>query len=507
MIKIEVRPEVEQALSAAFPLPKSAARRALRKYVQVLEQLLTQAMMNGRTPEQVKFNTYSISLQRLANLGGQIGPDRKRVHAWLRENGLQLVRTVTQGSNLTGVVSTIKVTELVNLVHETGALINTEEIEIMINHKSDHVFDEINEAQSLDVDWLEVDIKSLKAYNQWVAEQSKLIAKEEKQRILLQVRIILAKAYSNNGKYPQIRNLSVFGRMYYEGLSIQNVNKELRRAILGNCWEYDIRSSVISWKMGFAKWALDDVGDSRTVRDAFSVTISYLEDKADFMRTIRHFTFLEGTHVPKELQTKLLKQAVTAISFGARATTTGWYDMAGTWTNPALVEIIKNPDERKRFLGDATVRQFIQEQNRLDDYILKSFKSEAGEFLNRLYLRTPSGKVSKSKVLAFYYQQSETQVMDVLRKFAEVHGRKPLANVHDAVFFRDRLGGDLKTEIEHQMQTQTANSYWRLEATQLHAYTSINKEILAFDAEHRARIAEEEREAAGYASSWNSAAY
>ena len=505
MIKIEVRPEVELALSAAFPLPKSSARRALRKYVQVMEQLLTQAMVNGRTPEQVKFNTYSISLQRLANLGGQIGPDRKRVHAWLRENGLQLVRTVTQGSNLTGVVSTIKVTELVILVFEAGALTNTEEEEIMISRKSDHVFDEVNEAKSLEVDWLEVDIKSLNAYNQWVAEQSKLIGKEEKQRILLQVSTILAKACSNNGMYPQIRNPSVFGRMYYKGLSIQNVNKELRRAILGNCWEYDIRSSVISWKMGFAKWALDEAEDSRTVRDAFSATISYLEDKADFMRTIRHFTFLEGTHVPKELQSKLLKQAVTAISFGARATTTGWYDMAGTWTNPALVEIIKNPDERKRFLGDATVRQFIQEQNHLDDYIVQSFKSEAGEFLNRLFLLTPSGKVSKSKVLAFYYQHSETQVMDVLRKFAEAHGRKPIANVHDAVFFRDRLGVDLKTEIEYQMQTQTANPYWRLEATQLHAYTPINKEILAFAAEHRARIAEEEIEAAGYISAWTRA--
>lgn len=51
MIRIEVRPEVERALSAAFPVPKNAARRAMRKYVQVLEQLLTQAIMNGRTSD------------------------------------------------------------------------------------------------------------------------------------------------------------------------------------------------------------------------------------------------------------------------------------------------------------------------------------------------------------------------------------------------------------------------------------------------------------------------
>ncbi len=149
-------------MSAAFPVPKNAAHRALRKYVQVLEQLLTQAIMYGRTPEQVKLNTYSISLQRLANLGGQIGPDRKRVHAWLRDKGLELVRTVTQGSNLTGVVSTVKFTELATLMSETDEFTNQEKA-ITINRRSNYAIDEGDAALSQDLDWLEVDIKSLNA--------------------------------------------------------------------------------------------------------------------------------------------------------------------------------------------------------------------------------------------------------------------------------------------------------------------------------------------------------
>ncbi len=180
--------------------------------------------------------------------------------------------------------------------------------------------------------------------------------------------------------------------------------------------------------------------------------------------------------------------------------------MSGAWTNPALVEIIKNKDERNRFLGDSTIRKFIQEQNFLDDYIFQSFKREAGDFLKSSFLLTPSGQVSKSKVLAFYYQQSDTQVMDVLREVAASHGLTPLANVHDAVFFRNKLSADLKSEIEFEMQERTANPYWRLEATQLHAYKSINKDVLAYEAEHRARIAEEERAAVGYKSPWSFAA-
>lgn len=502
MIRIEVRPEVERALSAAFPVPKNAARRALSKYVQVLEQLLTQALMNGRTPEQIKLNTYSISLQRLANQGGQIGLDRKRVHAWLRVNGLELVRTVTPGSNLTGVVSTVKLTELAVLAPETGALTN-KEMDITINRGSDYALDEVDTAPSQDVDWLEVDIKSLIAYTQWVTEQSKLISKEEKQRVLLQANTVLIEANSRCGKYPQIRKPSVFGRMYYEGLSIQNVNKELRRAILGDCWEYDIRSSVISWKMGFAEECLAALGSQQSIRQAFAATTSYLEDRRDFMRTVRHFIFLDGSNVHRELQSKLLKQAITAISFGARAKTTGWFNMAGQWTNPALAEIIKNAEERQRFLGDATIRKFIQEQNQLDDFIFDLFKREGADLLKQSYLQTPSGRASKSKVLAFCYQHTETQVMDIVRELAAKHGRTPLASIHDALFFRQRLGADLKCEIEVEVRERTANSYWSLGAKQLQGYFCVSKEVLEYEVEHMRRIQLEEAMAAGYASPWS----
>lgn len=502
MFKISVNPAVEQALAEAFPSPKNSAKRAIYKYAHTLAKLLHQAVLYGQTPAQRKLGTYSISLQRLANEGGQIGPDRLRVHAWLRASGLELVRTVTQGSNRSGRVSEVKLTELVEVEDELASLElgNAEEW-----RTATEVYGTTDFMNLEDFHALAVDQASLRSYILWLTEDAKLLSHESKSQMLQQARTILATACSTGGWFYQRKKPSVFGRMYYEGLSIQNVNKELRRAILGNCWEYDIRSSVISWKMGFSKEALAAAEDTRAVRDAFQATTGYLEDKADFMRTMRHFVFLEGTNVPKELQAKLLKEAVTAISFGARATTTGWYDKSGSWTNPALVEIIKNPDERKRFLGDSTIRKFIQEQNVLDDYIFQTFKREAGDFLNSPFLLTPSGRVSKSKVLAFYYQQSESQVMNVLRDVAAKHDQIPIANVHDAVFFRKRLGAELKAEVEYEMQERTANLYWRLEATQLHAYQSISKDVLAYEAEHRARIAEEERAAVGYKSSWSQA--
>ena len=39
-------------------------------------------------------------------------------------------------------------------------------------------------------------------------------------------------------------------------------NRDLRRGFLGNCWVYDIRSSVIKWKMGFARDYLTSIGQT-----------------------------------------------------------------------------------------------------------------------------------------------------------------------------------------------------------------------------------------------------
>jgi hypothetical protein len=111
---------------------------------------------------------------------------------------------------------------------------------------------------------------------------------------LRQAKTILGAASVFKGIYLQRRKPSDFGRIYYEGTSIQNVNKELRRAVLGNCWEYDIRSSVVSWKMGYAKVCLSVQPAAQDLRRAVLSDLCFLEDKDDFMATVRHECFQEG---------------------------------------------------------------------------------------------------------------------------------------------------------------------------------------------------------------------
>jgi hypothetical protein len=221
------------------------------------------------------------------------------------------------------------------------------------------------------------------------------------------------------------------------------------------------------------------------------------------MVTVRRSVFTDPDEsTTAEFQTKLIKQAITAISFGARATSCGWPNGSGGITNSALVDILRNPDQRRRFLADPCVRGFIREQNCLDDFIFALVKTRYPGLLERESLQTPSGRPSKSRVLAFLYQHAETEVMGIVAQAAAKHGRQPIARVHDAIFFRKRLGLDLKLEIEDEMQRQTGNTYWRLSSKGLEGYRSLNRDQIREEREHRAWIAYEEQQASGYTSSF-----
>jgi hypothetical protein len=369
VIKLTVHESVEAALQKAFPKPAAAAKRALAKYISVVESMLFDALQRGQTPEQRKLGLYAISLDQLANKGGQIGPKKIRVHKWLTDNDWDIVQTVVKGTKFSGQNSQVKLTSLVTVQNNLqipaaslSAATTDEEIDAYLSGDDvsnialfDHLYPEYNLEWREDklrqlFDWVPVDVESVKAYVYWLETESKMIQGPKKDLALRQALSILGIAAVTKGYYLQRKKLSPFGRTYYEGTSVQNVNKELRRAMLGNCWEYDIRSSVVAWKMGYARGYLAASGLDQDLKKSFPATLLYLEDKADFMATVRHYVFPESSPVPKDLRPKLLKQAFTAISFGARQTAKGWLDASGNWTNPALVEILQNTKTECDFL-------------------------------------------------------------------------------------------------------------------------------------------------------------
>lgn len=519
MVEIEVDPKVHAALRSAFPSPPNSATRALSKYVAQLQAMLIDALMQGQSPLELKLALFSISLHQLANKGGQIGKKKQRVHAWLNDHGLPLVEPVVIGSNLSGMSSKVKFTDLVTLtmpqvaqpanttvidgtVIENNLLATTAKANAALLKQLYPDFDDCVMSEKLEevFDAVDVDLASLENYIKWLRDDAKLINANKRKHYLFQAHIILSVAKDKGGKYYQRKKPSEFGRMYYAGTSVQNVNKELRRAMLGDCWEYDIRSSVIAWKMGYAKECILALNLNHDTRITFKHTLSYLEDKVGFMKTLQYLVFKNDSPLAPALQTDVLKQAFTALSFGARKTTNGWMDSNGSWTKPAIVEIFRVKEERERFLGDLGVNGFIQEQSLLDTFLFDALKKERPDLLKLPYLQTQGGNASKSKCVAFLYQHEETTVMDIVRAAVVAHGKTVLASIHDAIIVKQRLGDELKQEIEFCMQEQTANPYWHLGAKELKRYASVSKEARLEESLHKQRMQKFEAIAAGYKS-------
>jgi hypothetical protein len=244
--------------------------------------------------------------------------------------------------------------------------------------------------------------------------------------------------------------------------------------------------------MGFATECYQTLKPNESFDKFFSTTLSYLNDKKDFMSTVRHYTFKHDSNVSRELQDKLLKTAVTAISFGARDRKHGWMHSNGQWKNPALVDILKNQDERERFINCTVMKKFIFEQNTLDMYIYQSCKNLKCEFLLSSEVRTVSGTLSKSKVIAYLYQHFETMVMDVAEKKILELGNVVLARIHDAIIVKRKLGVDKMYVVEEEMRTETDNKYWRLAPTELEEFNRPYSLDRAEIEQHRERIRQEE---------------
>ena len=303
MLKIDVNPIVLETLKQHFPKPKNAAQKSLDKYIQLLTQQLTKSMLLGRNAWMQTNDLYSISVAKQRNRGSQIGSNKIRLQNWFEDNNLELFSVVEIGSNLNQKLSVVKPSQLVTVKHTDTHItsihdIETEELRQLLELQSlsnkelyqreypnidSLTDDEINSAY----DMIHVDMKSLSYYITWLKHESKFISEEKKNIYELQADTILRIAQHTNGYFLQEKKSSAFGRNYYVGTSVQNVNKELRRAILGNCYEYDLRSAALTWKYGFARECYETLDISESFEKTFAQSRLFLEDKNDFYMTVR----------------------------------------------------------------------------------------------------------------------------------------------------------------------------------------------------------------------------
>lgn len=487
MLKITVNEIVLDRLRQAFPKPPNSAKKALDKYVAHLERMINDCIRRGRDELARKYNGYDIAANTLREKGGQIGTKTIRTHQWLKKNNLNLVRKITEGSKFSGKVSIVKFTELVTTSDDMS-------MDELLGKSNEQIYKLLNDFTVSDADFVNslfptlntlteqearvlfdtapIDVESVKNYIRWFVRNAKYFNKNQRDTILNQVEVVLRVSQFSGGILPMEKIHSKFGRTYYGGTNVQNVHKSLREAMLGDSYEYDIRSSVISWKMGFARECFETMFSNITFSKEFSAILGYLQDKKEFMAIVLHDTFDKSSNSNRDHQEKIVKKALTAFSFGARLSEHGWYETNGDYKRPSLATTITNMDERKRFMESPMIKKFVAEQKLLDQYIYKKFTETYPHLLKMPELQTSSGRASKSKVMAWLYQHAETIVMDVVRNELQKLNIEVIANVHDAIVVRQKLTNYQREEIEFKMRDVTNIKYWRLGQTKYERYQS-----------------------------------
>ena len=463
MLKLIVDPVVYSALKQAFPTPAKSAEKAIAKYIGELAGMLEHAFVHHNSPFDNRFNLFSISLHALANKGPQIGTHKIRLHKWLRENQLELVETVEVGTKFNGQVSKVKLSDRVKLEIQTGALDAKAEFD-----KTHPNFATLSQ-QQIDADYhvVALDLESLQNYINQLSPTGIAPKRYKDKPAYFLAKKIHAQASYKNGQFYQKKKPSPFGRTYYEGLSVQNVNKALRAAMLGDAWEYDIRSSVVTWKLGYAQSYINNHSLTGTVAQVFPHCHQYSIDKKVMIDVIRQQVFLSSGYSATE-QRELIKQSLTALNFGAKLVATGYMNKFGDYEFPALKQIIKDPVELNAFINCKEVVDFVQEQKQLDPIILAEARTHNLKYQNSQHLfKTNGGSFSRQKAMSYLYQNFETTIMDLVRNECQRNHIEVLANIHDAIVVRTKLNARLKKQIESAMRSSTHNIFWHLDPKQI----------------------------------------
>lgn len=247
---------------------------------------------------------------------------------------------------------------------------------------------------------------------------------------------------------PMIPVKSVFGRTYYKGMNVQNVTKEVRSALIGPHFQYDMNAAVFAVKLALYNLAHDGEHVVLEQRKA-SYTREYLDEKDAIRKRLAEYCF-SNTVLSDKAALDAIKQAMTAIGFGAKTTSGFWFTNTGV-KGSALTEIIKNKESREKFLSDPWVAGFLAEQQDIEEVILDTLRADEENFEATCAKiradKETEGQVRKSHLLAYYYQQFETVFMDEAVAILEKFGVKAKARIHDAIVVMDPIPAKVMDEV------------------------------------------------------------
>lgn len=425
-----------------------------------------------------KADLYQIAHNQFVNECGLqtiYGTKKQEKFANVMKRFTNLYNIEQEGSNINGKVS------FVTLNFNLKQIIRAKSTEDMLIH----LYGDVDITDPNIVDLTPIDMNSLKAFikgneNYHTQNEKTKEYREEADGILMIAEI-------TNGILPQIISESEYGRRYYKGFNLQNISKIVRNAALGNNYEYDLNTAVYAIKLNYA---------SDITTKKFTYTSEYIEGGGKYKDNIRKRLMLTCFDIPElsegkydakmikmiiEDRLKIIKQAITAIGFGATNKNHGFYDKNNDWQNSSLSDIFsytyKDHEGKNRksehtklvngvkvksldlFLKDSWMSQFISEQQEMTklitDYMIseKTVTKESHPFLV-----DGRNALNRARTIAYFFQRTERVIMDIATQFMEDNGAKVLLRVHDAIYVNKKVNiKELHVLLQEQFISSNLN--------------------------------------------------
>ena len=413
--------------------------------------------------DQINNNTVPFSITRIRKRLGRYGKGGKGYWwDWLHQN-FPLVNILSVGNSIKGVNSMAQPKDIpLDILLASGN--GRDIVEALYKDFDDDA----------DIHLAPINTYSLENYILATTAENNLNPKI--QTNLKQARLILMVAKQCNNQLPQVVNYSAFGRTYYKGLNLQNVHKTVRHAALGACYSVDIDASVFNWKYAMVPFNQD-----------LTYTRELIQDKTRVRKRLAQLVF--GNTNDHSINT--IKRVLTAISFGARAKTRCWFkNESNKWTQGAISEIVYSKELRELVFNDSWMKNFMNEQERINQYIGDDLARAAkNKDIPEKYLKdlkSERGRISKGKLIAWAYQQSEQQIMTEMLKWSRTEA---LLQVHDGVYFLTKPDmPSMQTVLQQQWPLAT------LSLETINNYHYRNREL---DQQHLEHIRQEETLANG----------
>lgn len=277
----------------------------------------------------------------------------------------------------------------------------------------------------------------------------------------------------NNNRLIQIRSESDYGRTYYTGVNLQNTSRMVREAALGSGYAYDLESSVFAWKLSLFR-------EISTL--SMPETLEYLDHKQAIRERLAVVCFDNDS----DYYVDIIKQAMAAIGFGAKLALHGYTNTQSKYQARALEKIVSNQTCREKFIQDAWIKSFYQEQQEMNQLILaycrRNGYEEQWQDIDGIY--DSAHRIRVDNVIAYLYQQAESQIMrDIHSELKE----KPLLQVHDGFYTRNK-----QNVLAIREKLREYGEFIKIDEREFTAWN------LQYDPAHKHIIAEEEKAAQNY---------